>query len=167
MNSLYVLDINLSSDMWLSNIFSHFVSYLCILLLDSFAVRFIETKCVLMDEWIKKITKTPSSWMQKTVWCLLEIGGVGGGGGQMSEGDLKLQTVSYKINKTWSCNVQQRSPTPGPGAVTVIRPWSVRNQAALQEMSREASSVFLLYLQPLLISRIATHLHFLLDHRRL
>ena len=105
--------------------------------------------------------------MQKTVWCLLEIGGVGGGGGQMSEGDLKLQTVSYKINKTWSCNVQQRSPTPGPGAVTVIRPWSVRNQAALQEMSREASSVFLLYLQPLLISRIATHLHFLLDHRRL
>ena len=153
--------------MWLSNIFSHFVDYLCILLLDSFAVQFIETKCVLMDEWIKKITKTPSSWMQKTDWCLLEIGRVGGGGGQMSEGDLKLQTVTYKINKMWSCNVQQRSPMPGPGAVTVIRPWSVRNQAALQEMSREASSVFLLYLQPLLISRIATHLHFLLDHRQL
>ena len=107
--------------------------------LISFAVWFIETKCVLMDEWIKKITKTPRSWMQKTGWCLLEIGGVGGSGGQMNEGDLKLQMVSYKINKTWSCNVQQRSPTPGPGAVTVISPWSVRNQASLQEMSREAS----------------------------
>ena len=30
----------------------------------------------------------------------------GMGGGQMGEGTQKIQTSSYKINKSWGCNVE-------------------------------------------------------------
>ena len=39
MNSLYMLDINPSLDIWLSIIFSHLIGYLCILLIISFTVQ--------------------------------------------------------------------------------------------------------------------------------
>ena len=53
--------------------------------------------------WNLKKNKT-SSWIQRTDWWLPEVGG--SEGGKMGEGGQKVQTSSYKINKSWGYKVQ-------------------------------------------------------------
>ena len=46
-----------------------------------------------------------NSQIQRTNWWLPEATR-GRVGGEMGEGGQKVQTSSYKINKSWECNVQ-------------------------------------------------------------
>ena len=59
-------------------------------------------KCELTFMWNLK-NKTLSSYIKNR---LVVARGKGWGVGEMGEGGQKVQTSSYKINKSWGCNVQ-------------------------------------------------------------